>query len=361
MATVEKRVSSSGLVTYRARVRRTGEPQLTKTFRRKSDAEAWAREVETRADKGYALPTREHLTRSVGDAVDAWIERRLPGLSETDRPQSERMARWWKDRLGSVSLARLTPEMIDDVLRKLRTEVDAEGNRVRSDARVNRYTAHLSRILGFAERKLRWIDRNPCRAVDRFDEPDGRVRFLTDAEVGSLLEAVDARGKPLFGLFVRIALYTGARRGEIVKLRWSDVDMAGARIAFRGVSVRDRVTIRGTKTATARTLPMPAPLIEAFKSHAKVRPIDADATIFPHEYRYDWRLVQDTLPEFVFHSLRHSVASHVAMAGGSLLDIAAVTGHKTLAMVKRYSHLSDEHVRAKLEQAAARIAPKGQA
>jgi integrase len=358
MATIEKRASGSGTVSFRARVRRTGEPQVTKTFRRKADAEAWARELETRADRGFALPTRVELTRTLADAIDAWVEKRLPDLSDTDRGNAKRMATWWRAELGTIALVRLTPELIDAKIRKLRTEKDRGGRRVRSDSRVNRYVAALSRVLGFAVRKLRWLDRNPCQSVDRLDEPDGRVRWLTDVEVGRLLDAVDARGKPAFGLFVRVALYTGARRGEIAKLRWADLDLAAGRVTFRGVTVRDRETVRGTKTATARTLPMPAALVDAVKAFAKVRPIDGDALVFPHAFRFDWREVQGTLPDFVFHSLRHSVASHVAMAGGSPLDIAAVTGHKTLAMVKRYSHLSDDHVRSKLEEAAARIAPK---
>jgi integrase len=361
MATIEKRISASGLVSFRARVRRTGEPQVTKTFARKTDAEAWARELESRADRGFALPSREDLTRTVGDAIDEWIKKRLPDLSDTDRDNAKRMATWWKAKVGRIALVRLTPEMIGDRVRELRDEKDTEGRRLRTDARVNRYLATLSRVLGFAVRKLRWIERNPCQSVDRLDEPDGRVRFLTDAEVETLLKAVDDRKKPSFGLFVRFALYTGARRGEIAKLRWSDLDLSGGRVTFRGITVRDRVTVRGTKTATARTLPMPIVLLTAVKDFAKVRPLDSDALLFPHSFRYDWREVQDVLPDFVFHSLRHSVASHVAMAGGSPLDIAAVTGHKTLAMVKRYSHLSDEHVRSKLEEAAARIAPKGQA
>jgi integrase len=358
MATIEKRVSASGVVSFRARVRRTGEPQVTRTFSRKTDAEAWARALENRHDRGYALPTREHLTRTLADAVDEWIIKRVPGLAETDRANAERMANWWKAELGTVALARLASEHIEAKVTRLRTEVDKDGNRVRSDSRINRYVATLSRVLGFAVRKLKWLETNPCAQVDRLDEPDGRVRWLTDDEVATLLAAVDGRKKPAFSLFVRFGLYTGARRGEVASLQWADLDLTNGRVTYRGVTVENRVTQRRNKTATARTLPMPAVLVEAVKEFAKVRPLDPKTNIFPHNFRYDWREIQGVLPDFRLHDLRHSVASHVAMAGGSSLDIAAVTGHKTLAMVKRYAHLSDEHVRSKLEEAAARIAPK---
>ena len=184
-------------------------------------------------------------------------------------------------------------------------------------------------------------------------EPAGRVRFLTSEEVAALLEAVDGRvdrkGHPKhdFQLFVRIALFTGARRGEVAGLEWRDIDLR-----------HNRVTFRDTKGGGDRTVPLPATLAEAVKAFGKVRPIDPKARLFKHNFRFDWREVQGTIPNFRFHDTRHNVASQLAMSGASLLDIATVTGHKTLAMVKRYSHLSDDHVRERLEQAAAKIAPK---
>ena len=103
-----------------------------------------------------------------------------------------RIALWWRAELGPISLTRIDPETIEKKRNKLRDEKDADGNPVRTPQRVNRYIATLSRILGYAERTLRWISSNPCKAVKRFKEPDGRVRFLTSKEVDKLLKAVDA-------------------------------------------------------------------------------------------------------------------------------------------------------------------------
>lgn len=352
MASIEKRVTTGGKVSYRAKVRRTGELPISKTFSRKTDAEAWAREIEARADRGFAIPSREHVTRPLSEAIDRWIAERLPELSPTDQRNVRRIALWWRGELGTIALTRLDPETIENRRNKLRDEKDADGNPVRTKQRVNRYISTLSRILGYAERTLRWIDSNPCKSVKRFKEPDGRVRFLTEQEVAKLLEAVDARldrnGAPKVGFqtFVRIALFTGARRGEVAGLQWRDIDL-----------IHKRITFRDTKGGGDRTVPMPSALVEVIRAYGKVRPIDPSAPLFPHEYRFDWREVQGTLPNFRFHDTRHNVASQLAMSGASLLDIATVTGHKTLAMVKRYSHLSDDHVRERLEQAAAKIAP----
>ncbi|HEY0876918.1 MAG TPA: site-specific integrase [Zeimonas sp.] len=353
MAAIEKRKAADGTVSYRVKIRRAGELPLSKTFSRRTDAQAWAREIESRADRGFAIPSREQVMRPLADAIDKWIEERLPELSKTDQNNVRNIALWWRAELGAVSLTRLDPETIEKKRNKLRDEKDDEGKPVRTPQRVNRYVATLSRILGYAERTLRWINSNPCKAVKRFKEPDGRVRFLTQKEVEKLLEAVDARldrdGNPKhdFRLFVRVALFTGARRGEVEGLEWRDIDLR-----------HNRVTFRNTKNGTDRTVPMPAVLAEAIKAYGKVRPIDQTAKLFPHNFRFDWREVQNVLPDFRFHDTRHNVASQLAMSGASLLDIATVTGHKTLAMVKRYSHLSDDHVRERLEQAAAKIAPQ---
>jgi len=353
MATIEKRIASDGSVSYRVKIRRAGELPLSKTFARKTDAQAWARDIEARSDRGFAIPSREQVMRPLSEAIDRWIDERVPELSPTDQGNAKRMAAWWRDELGQVALSRLDPETIEAKRNELRDAKDTDGNLLRTPQRVNRYLATLSRILGFAERTLRWIDTNPCKAVKRFKEPDGRVRFLTDEEVDTLLKAVDARldryGKPkiAFQTFVRIALFTGARRGEVAGLEWRDLDLR-----------HHRVTFRDTKNGTDRTVPLPLTLVDTLKEYGKVRPIDPTARLFPHDFQYDWRETQGVVPNFRFHDTRHNVASQLAMSGASMLDIATVTGHKTLAMVKRYSHLSDEHVRARLEEAAKRIAPK---
>lgn len=356
MPTIEKRISAAGGVSWRARVRRTGELPISKTFARKSDAIKWANEIETRADQGFAIPSRAEATRTLAAAIDRWIEDRLPELAESDQQNAKAIAMRWRKECGDLTLTRVSPDIIESTARALRDETDKDGNLIRSPQRVNRFLATLSRIMGYAHKNLRWIDKNPCSAVRRYKEPPGRVRFLTSEEVTTLLAAVDAQesraGQPKrdFQLFVRIALFTGARRGEVAALQWRDLDVDNGRITFRV-----------TKNGTSRTVPMPSVLtacVREYREFCKVRPLDTAARIFGHDYEYDWRRVRGVLPNFRFHDTRHNVASQLAMSGASLLDIAEITGHKTLSMIKRYSHLSDVHVRSKIEEAAARIAPK---
>ncbi len=125
-----------------------------------------------------------------------------------------------------------------------------------------------------------------------------------------------------------------------MNLRWSDVDMD------RGLAY-----LHETKNNERRAIPLVGLALEKLRALSKVRRIDTDL-LFPREdgkkpvtIQKPWRkvLADAGIEDFRFHDLRHSCASYLAMNGASLAEIAAVLGHKTLAMVKRYSHLSEQH------------------
>jgi integrase len=124
---------------------------------------------------------------------------------------------------------------------------------------------------------------------------------------------------------------------EPLSLRWADVDLS-----------RGALTLQDTKNGERRTVPLVGPALDLMRQHAKVRRIDTDLVfpsvqgVKPLHIRLAWEKArqQAGLENFVFHDLRHSCASYLAMNGASLLDISSILGHKSLAMVKRYAHLS---------------------
>jgi integrase len=139
---------------------------------------------------------------------------------------------------------------------------------------------------------------------------------------------------------VLLALATGARKMELLQLTWSDVDLPRARIILQHTKGRER-----------RALPLTGLALEAVQQLAKVRRIDTPL-LFPRAdgrgpvgLRAAWATaLQDAaIEDFRFHDLRHSAASYLAMTGASVAEIAAILGHKTLAMVQRYAHLSEAH------------------
>jgi integrase len=178
------------------------------------------------------------------------------------------------------------------------------------------------------------------RRVRRPRQPPGRVRYLTEEERPRLLYACQRSHNRWLYPVVLLALATGARKMEILQLTWSDVDLP-----------RARLIIHHTKNRERRALPLTGLALEAVQQLAKVRRIDTPL-LFPRadgrgpvDLRAAWTtaLAEAALADFRFHDLRHSAASYLAMTGASLMEIAAILGHKTLAMVQRYAHLSEAH------------------
>lgn len=144
-----------------------------------------------------------------------------------------------------------------------------------------------------------------------------------------------------------LALSTGARKGEIVNLRWSQVDLP-----------RRVITLTETKNGEIRSLPLAGFAYNLMVEWSRVRRLDTDLVFpgnaggKPTDIRAVWvfALRQAEIADFRFHDLRHSAASYLAMNGASLAEIAEVLGHKTLAMVKRYAHLSQAHTAGVVEK-----------
>ena len=128
---------------------------------------------------------------------------------------------------------------------------------------------------------------------------------------------------------------------ELLNLTWHDVDLK-----------RGTITIHETKNGERRTLPLTGIALELLRQ--QIRRIDT-SFVFPSpdgkkpldiRSAWDTALRRAEIPDFRFHDLRHSAASYLAMNGASLMEIAEILGHKTLAMVKRYAHLSESHTRS---------------
>ena len=138
-------------------------------------------------------------------------------------------------------------------------------------------------------------------------------------------------------LLVRMALTTGARRGELLAIKWENIDWE-----------RKVADLGRTKNGEQRGLPLMPDVLDELEKFKKPTGLvfgsQRDAKR-PMQFEKCW---QDALKEagirgFTFHGLRHTCASHLAMSGGSLTEVADLLGHRTLAMTKRYSHLSTEH------------------
>lgn len=337
MATIQRRETGDGKVKYRVQVRLRGYPPQSETFDRLTDAKAWGERVQAELRAGTYLPQAEARRHTFAELVEAYAANRKANRRH-DSKQAHQLD-WWAERLGPHFLAAITPARIGK-LRDALANGDTPSGKPAAPGTVNRYLAVLRQAFAYAERELEWISTNPVRRVSKPAEPQGRVRFLDDDERARLLAACrgssDARLYPL----VLLALATGARRGELLGLRWEDVDTA------RGVA-----TLHTTKNRDRRGLVLTAPALAAIADLRQRRVVGVPYIFADRRGRrsfneYAWReaLREARIEDFKFHDLRHSAASYLAMEGASSVELAAVLGHKTLAMVKRYSHLSQGHV-----------------
>lgn len=354
MATIEKRPQKNGTTRYRARVRLDGHEQKTRTFSRLTDARDWARSVEDDLKRGRLVPSNEASRRTVADMIERYITHSIPRRPRNrDAKKVAALLGWWKGRIGRMSVANVSRPLIVECRDELLAGTTRRGG-PRSPATVNRYLAALSAVFKEAMREWGWVDRNPVTAVGRGAEHPGVIRFLSADEREALLHACAAHSAPWLHPLVLLALSTGARRGELLGLRWPDVDLT------RGV-----VTFHITKNRDRRAVPVAGAALTVLREWAKVRRIDTDL-VFPGNpierplnIEGPWREALRTakVEDFRFHDLRHSAASYLAMSGATAPEIAAVLGHKTLQMVKRYAHISDQHTTEIVERMTNKFLP----
>jgi len=334
MATIEKRRGTDGAVTYRVRIRKRGYPEYSETFPRKTDAEQWAKQIEADLARGRYLPSNDARRRTFGEMVDRYVKEVLPHKQRNrSADKMESQLDWWKDQLGPYALVTITPSTISDCKATLLAGKTRYGT-PRTPQTVNRYLAALSAVFKVAVREWHWLESNPVSNVARGAESQGRVRWLDDAERAALFGACEKSENSDLLAVVLFAISTGARAGEIYGLRWPSVILKEGRVIFEK-----------TKNSERRAVPIAGRCLDLLTARSKVRRLDSDL-VFPVSRRAIERAFGDALRaakigDFRFHDLRHSAASYLAQSGATTAEIAAVLGHKTLAMVKRYSHLGD--------------------
>jgi integrase len=336
MASIRKRTNKDGSVSYRVDVRLKGFPPQRATFPRLTDAKKWAKQTEAAIEEGRYFRTTEARKHTLAAAITRYKESVLP--AKKDGKKQEAQLDWWSGEIGPYTLADVTPALLGETRDKLAQD--------RGPATVVRYMAALSHLFTVAVNEWGWLENNPMRKVSKPKEPRGRVRFLSDDERSRLLEACRQSNNPHLHPIVVLALSTGMRQGEILNVRWPDVDLNSGRII-----------LHETKNGERRVVPLLGHALDLLKAKdmarrdAKVRRIDTDL-LFPGRnpqkpvfIRAPWleAVKAAGVEDLKFHDLRHSAASYMLMSGASLGEIAELLGHKTLQMVKRYSHLSESH------------------
>ena len=340
MARISARVLKSGIPSYTAEIRLQGYPHTSKTFRTKTEAKKWAKLIEFQMLEGRYNGTPLSTQKRLKDAIKRFLESPITNKSWLRHKRNKPMLEYWQKELGHHRLADLRTAMIVEKRDKLSLGLTYR-KKLRSPATCNRYISGLSVILQLCVEEWNWLEQNPARRIRRFPESEGSTRILTNEERFKLLKA--CHSTPDLYDIVLLALNTGARRSELEGLRWGEVDLK-----------EDMVTFRKTKNGKDRTIPLSKEASEVLKARLRARIIDRGEWVFPSPnlnaprdfYKAFMRALDKAgVTEFRFHDLRHTAGSYLAIEGVSERYIAEILGHKTLEMVKRYTHLRPEHLR----------------
>ena len=345
MAYFEMRITAGGKIRHRALVRLKGYPSQSATFDRLTDAKRWAQDTESDIRNNRHFPKAEAKKHTVSDLIDRYNKLVLSLKPKNFKNQKTHLT-WWKSQIGCYMLSDLKPALVTQCRDNLLSEEITPGKR-RSPATVSRYMASMSHAVNLAVREWEWLKNNPFSQIKKLKEPRGRTRFLNEEERNRLLIACKASRNKVLHTIVVLAISTGMRRGEILNLKWKDVDLS-----------RSQLTLLETKNDERRAVPVVGLAHQLLAKLSKVRRIDSQL-VFPGR-NPEKPLIIDTafnsakknakIEDFRFHDLRHTAASYLAMNGATLAEIAEVLGHKTLEMAKRYAHLSEAHTTSIVEK-----------
>jgi integrase len=259
-------------------------------------------------------------------------------------------AREYRRLLEHVVLPAIGSRKVSDVTRR-DVERLHQGRRG-TPTEANRALACLSTMFTFAERwGLRPDGSNPCRHVEKYPQRR-RERFLSPTELarlGGALAAYD--GSPFAVAAIKLLVFTGARLGEVLGLRWEWIDFE-----------RGEARLPDSKTG-AKTLHLPPPALAAL---AELPRLDRNPYVIVGakegaplvNLQTPWRAVRATakLDEVRLHDLRHAFASVAASSGMGLPIIGKMLGHSQPATTARYAHLASDPVKAAAATVAGKIA-----
>lgn len=331
---------------WQARVTAAGQT-VSRTFSTRSDATKWARHQQVLMERGEYEAPREAIT--LAKVIERYERDVLP--SKRGAAQERYVLAAWKNSpLGKRTLNTIKPTDIAQARDKRLKEV--------SSGSVRRYLDTLSAVFEVAIRDWELSTTNPVRAIRKPENGRARERRLMP---GELERITAASGAPDFGAIVTLAAETAMRRSEILGLQWKHIDLH-KRVALLPLTKNgDSRTVPLTLNAVAvlRTLPrridgkvfnkngtslscaFQRAVQRARKAYERERAAEGAN---PDDIEHD-----EYLQGLRLHDLRHERITALVEGGMNLIEVAAISGHKSMQCLKRYSHVSPSHLIEKLD------------
>jgi integrase len=326
MASIRQRAG-----TWQARVRRKGYPDEVASFITKAEAQKWARSIEAAMDQGTHQCVNSAKDLLLADVLDRYMNEVTPSKRGAQR-EAEGIRFMLRQKIAVYSMTKMTPSVVA-AYRDERLKTVAAGTIIRE-------LSILSGIITHARKEWGLPTPNPCAMVRKPPTPQGRSRLLTQDEEARLLDELKPvrRRSPWMVPLVKLALETAMRRGELLALRWEDVNLK-AQTAFLPM----------TKNGSARLVPLSKKAIAILEG----LPNNGQGCVFPISYMtmnncFVAARERAGIANLRFHDLRHTATSRLAEKLPNVIELASVTGHQTIQMLKRYYHPSAEALAKKL-------------
>ena len=314
---------------YHVQIRKRGYPTQTKTFTKEVDARRWATIIESEMERGVFVSRTEAEATLVKDVLQRFAAEILPTKrsEQSDKSRIKTLI----EAFGDYRLASLNSTQVAR-FRDQRLKVVGPQSVIHEINLLNRVLKTATMDWGIA-----LPGGLPTAQVRKPAKPRGRDRRVTAEELTKILEVT---GSIELQTVVTLAVETGMRRSELASLTWEEIDLK-----------KRTAHLPKTKTDVPRTVPLSKAAIKTLanfgvKSEGRVFSLQAESMSQAFERACEPH--RANILGLRFHDLRHEATSRLFEKGLNVMEVAAITGHKTLDMLKRYTHLRAEDLAKKL-------------
>jgi len=338
MASIQKRNSS-----FRVRITREGKSTLCATFYSRLEALQWAKQTQAQIRLGLYIDPDNPLKPSHGVLFEVAATHYIKTHSihkrivrcETSRLQIL-IKRW-----GSLPISKVDKASVI----RLRDDLLKMG---RSGETINHYFNTISKLFQMLNDEWDLDIANPVKGIKRMPPSQGRTKRVNPELEALLLSGCDHLSLPLLRSIIQFAIQTGMRRGELMGLTWADIDLPNR-----------KAYLHQTKNGEPRQVPLTRQAMTVLeglsREEEKIFPMGMDALRSQFGRLKDFTKTQwngartNPFDDLRFHDLRHEALSRLSDTGLNVIELSHISGHRTLGMLKRYTHPSHEAILGKLD------------
>lgn len=330
---------------WRAEVRRKGYKPTYRTFDTQKQAQQWARRVESEMDSGLYVDRTEAEHTTLREALEHY-KREIVPTKKHPYQEIRRIERWLQNDLSFRTLANLRGADFARYRDKRREDGRAE-NTIRLELQI---ISHLFEIA-----RKEWGMENLVNPLNNIRKPAGsraRNRRLEVGEYDLILGQLKASGNPYAACAFDLAIETSLRQGTLFKLRWEWIDLPARMIRFPSEMLETSNKGVPTVLPLSRHAINTLHAICAGNSEGKVAPLNSGLVLATtaNAVICIWKriLAKLEIKDLRWHDLRHEAASRLFEKGLHPMEVASITGHKSMQMLKRYTHLKPESLLERL-------------